>query len=334
MGKIVAVTGAAGYLGRVLVDHLATQPWVERIIAMDINPVASSERVISHQFDLHDTAFLRAALSEHGVTNFIHAAFLTAQPPTLSSEQMRTFNVDVSQAALKTAFELGCEQVVFISSVSVYGYRSGNPPLISEDFRLWSNMVYGQHKMLVESYLRTYARHYPDTTTTIIRPSAIAGPLGGMLSPLMRMVGQPVFILSNGGQALTQALHERDAASLISTAVEFKASGTFNAAPDDSASWAQVGKLARLRLLSLPRFMLNLATRFNKLIPELGGFTRDVVDLLSESLVADNAAVRRQLGWVPAYSTLDAFSQMFSAPPPSASATLPAVSRRLQRYEP
>lgn len=316
MSKIVAITGAAGYLGRIVIAHLRQQAWVERIIAIDTRPVPPEGRVIAHLLDVREVSSLRAVLAEHGVTHLVHGAFVVSQPPDFSVEQMRSSNVDGSQSTLKSAYELGVEQVVFLSSVSVYGYRGGNPPLVKEEHRLWPNMLYAQHKMQVENYVRDLEYRYPETRTTIIRPAAIAGSQGRITSPLMALIGQPVFVLSNGGRARTQAIHEDDVASLIVRAIDLNAAGTFNAAPDDEATWAEIAALSRRPPLALPRPLLNFAARFHGVVPALNGFTREIVDYFSESLVVDNTAAKRALGWSPQYSTLDAFGQLFGVRQP------------------
>ena len=317
MGKIIAITGAAGYLGRVLIPHLLNQPWVERIIALDTQHVLADGRVISHSLDVREVSSLRAILAEHGVTHFVHAAFIINKPTDMSIDYMRSINVDGSQLALKTAFELGMEQVIFMSSVSVYGYRGGNPALVHEQHRSWPNMLYAQHKMQVEAYLRDLEPHYPDTRTLVIRPTAIAGPQGRTVSPLLALIAQPFFVLSNGGRARTQAVHEDDLARLISRGLEVNAAGLFNAAPDDHVTWAEIAALSRRPPLSLPRPILNIAARFSPFIPDLNGFTREIVDYFSESLVVDNTLAKEKLGWTPRFGTLDAFGQLFGVKQPS-----------------
>jgi UDP-glucose 4-epimerase len=264
---------------------------------------------------------LRAILAEHGVTHLVHGAFVVNKASTTNADQMRSINVDGSQLVLKTAFELGLEQLLFISSVSVYGYRGGNPALVREDHRLWPNMQYAQHKTQVETYLRDLSQRYPDTRTLIVRPAAIGGPLGRTLSPLLALVAQPFFVLSNGGRARTQALHEDDAARLIGRAIEMNASGTLNAAPNDQATWAEIAALSHRTPLALPRPLLNIAARLSPLIPDLHGFTREIVDYFSESLVVDNSAAKQMLGWSPQHTTLDAFGQLFGT------ATMPREQR-------
>lgn len=319
MGKVIALTGAAGYLGSILLGQLEAQPWAERIVAIDLKPVAATGRIVSYRLDVRDSATLRAIFAEHGVTHLVHAAFILAQPPDMSLEQMRSINIDGSQSVIRSAIKQNVEQVVFLSSVSVYGYQHGNPATsrlpqhIREDAPQQPNMVYGQHKAEVERFLREQGEDFMRTRIAIIRPTAIVGPRGKTVSHLKALTAQPVFLVADGGRALTQALHEEDAASLVVRVIERNVTGVFNAAPDDYASWMDIGRLSKLPVVSVPRSVLNIATRFNTVVPALRGFTREVVDLFSESLVVDNTAVRQRTGWSPRYTTCDAYTQFFSS---------------------
>lgn len=312
MGKVIAITGAAGYIGQTLIAHLSTQPWVERIIALDMEPVSSSDLVISYVMDMREASHLRAILAEHAVTHLVHAAFVVSPPPGMSDSQMHVTNVEGSKQVIDQALGYGVEHLLFISSVAVYGYHTGQPLPLGENANLRPTMLYGRHKTAVESYLRE--QHAPKTNIAVLRPTAVVGPRGRTLSHLRALTAQPIFVLANGGKALTQALHEQDMAALLVAAIQHNISGTFNAAPNDNLSWAEIARLSKLPPLSLPRAALNFATRFNRILPALKGFTREVVDLFSETLVVDNTAVRQCTGWVPRYTTRDAFAEMFGAP--------------------
>jgi nucleoside-diphosphate-sugar epimerase len=319
MGKIIALTGAAGYLGSVLIDYLGAQSWVERIIAVDVKPLplhpqtVYDGRLISYYADIHDGDFMRAIFVEHGVTNVIHAAFIPSQQGGVSISQMRTSNIDGSQRLFHAAFETHVRQILFLSSASTYGYHHGNPFGIREENEPRPSTVYANHKVLVEQYLNAEQLNYPQTRTAVLRSVAVVGPQGRTMSPWRALTAQKVFLLSNGGHARTQAIHEQDIAALIGRIVEQNSAGTFNAGPDDHASWAEIGKLTGLPVISAPRGVLNFATRFNTILPPLHSLTREVVDMFSETLVCSNSAVRSQVGWAPHYTTREAFGQLFGA---------------------
>lgn len=314
-GKVVAITGAAGYLGGRLIAHLAAQPWVERIVALDKRAIPSQSGVISHVVDVSESPTVRAILVEHGVTHLVHAAFQIT--PTNGDEYaMRAANVIGSMNVFRAALNV-VDHLTFVSSVAVYGYRAGHPTRVLETTPLHPTMTYGRHKLEAEAALRIFSRlPYREglkTRMAILRFAAICGANGATRSHLRALTAQPFFVLSEGGHARTQAIHEDDAASFIGAALETDADGTFNAAPDDFATWADVGQLSNRPILSLPRPVLNGMTRLNRVLPALNGFTRDVVDLFSETLVVDNGAAKTRLEWKPRFSTCDAFYQMFKA---------------------
>jgi UDP-glucose 4-epimerase len=312
VGKVIAITGAAGYIGQTLIDQLSTQPWVERIIALDLQPVSSGDLVISYVMDVREATHLRAILAEHAVTHLVHAAFVITPPAGMTDSQMYKTNVDGSKQVIDQALGYGVEHLLFISSVAVYGYHTGQPHFLDENATLQPTMLYGRHKLAVENYLRE--QRSPKTNVAIVRPTAVVGPRGRALSHLRALTAQPIFVLANGGKALTQALHEHDMAALLVAAIQHDIRGTFNAAPSDSLSWAEIARLSKLPVLSLPRAALNFATRFNRILPALKGFTREVVDLFSETLVVDSTALRQCTGWIPRYTARDAFAEMFGAP--------------------
>ncbi len=307
---IVGITGAAGYLGGRLIAYLGAQGWVERIIAFDKAQVEPASKVIAYPFDMtnaRDTVTLASILVEHGVTHLVHAAF-QLQPTLNDPAGMTLTNVLGSSRVFRAA--LGhVEHLTFISSVAVYGY-GGYTSKLNENAALHPTTDYGRDKRAVED---TLARSPAAPRTAILRFAAIAGLHGAQRSPLRALTAQPFFILSDGGHARTQAVHEDDAAALIAAAVRESANGIFNAAPDDVAAWSDIAQLSRRPVLSLPRVALNGATLLNRTLPALEGFTRDVVDLFSATLTIDNAAIKAALGWQPRYGTCDAFYEMFKA---------------------
>ena len=128
----VAVTGAAGYVGRTLIDRLAREPAVERILALDVRPLPSestNERVV---FERHDvTRPFGALLREHGVDSLAHLAYVMR--PSRDREAARRVNVEGTASALASCEEAGVRHMLYLSSTSVYGAHADNPPLLDED---------------------------------------------------------------------------------------------------------------------------------------------------------------------------------------------------------
>ena len=88
--RVVAVTGASGYVGQKVVQKLAAAPQIERILALDLRPAPFASDKVT--FIPHDVARPMTALfEEHGVdaaAPFAFAAFArpggsarTGRPP-------------------------------------------------------------------------------------------------------------------------------------------------------------------------------------------------------------------------------------------------------------
>lgn len=327
MGKVIAVTGAAGYFGQVLTNHLLAQPWVERVIALDLREMQSHRRLISYRVDTRESNLLRAILAEHGVTHFVHAAFFVNPPAGMSEEQHRANNIDGAQFAIRNALEFGVEQFVFISSVAVYGYHPHTPQNVPETFRLYPNWTYGKQKVAVEAFLSEYGKHFPGTIRTTIRPTAIIGRLGRQYSALRELIKRNVFIVSNRGRALTQAVHEDDCADLVIRALNRGVPGTYHAAPDDSISWEQIGGLTGLPIVRMPRPVLEFLPHLKALFPAVRELNDEIISYLSESLTVSNHTARRDLGWKPTYTSADAFRELFTTVPPDRPSSVDPVPR-------
>jgi UDP-glucose 4-epimerase len=314
--KVIAITGAAGYIGQLMVRHLCQQRWVDQIVAIDINPTPYAPRTISYQLDIRQIDTLRAILAEHAATHVIHAASVTSQSIHIPIAEMYSINVVGTYQVINTAMELGIKHFTFISSAAVYGSQLDWLNFITEAATLAPQMSLSRHKAQIERYICDL----PDEVRqkiAVIRPTQITGPNAPKTSliPLWGTAAQRVFLMANGGKSFTQALHEDDAVSLIGTVVEREITGVYNAAPDDRISWREVGQLSKLPIISLPRSALKLATQFQMVVPALRGLTAEMVALLSDSLVVDNSAISRRTGWVPRYSSRQAYTSYFEAHP-------------------
>jgi len=315
--RVVAVTGAAGYLGGRLLEHLITQPWVDRVVAFDRLPIvlpAHSSQVLAYQMDVQDTALLRPLLAEHGVTSLIHTAFTITRPVDWTETQLRAANVEASWQVVRTALATGVQHITFVSSVAVYGYHPDRS-VVTEASPIAPTMVYGKHKVAVEARLADLGRMYPRARIAIVRAAAIGGAHGQHRTPLWALAEAPLFLAVNGGHAHTQMIHEDDATALIGLIVAKNAAGTFHAVPNDSAPWRSIGALSGRRVVPIPGFVLRPVAYLSNVLPALNGLTPEVADLFTYSLVADNMATRVALGWAPRYGTLDAFADLFKGVP-------------------
>ena len=172
MGAIL-VTGAAGFVGRRLVDVLAAKG--ERVVALDRVAASkpASDGVTHVVADLLNPASYEATLS--GVDCVIHLAAITGKARPAAFQKV---NVDATRALIGACEQAGVRRFVLMSSIAVtYTARQHYP--------------YADSKIAAEAAARTSALE-----TVIVRPTMILGPgspIEEALTRLARLPATPVF---------------------------------------------------------------------------------------------------------------------------------------------
>jgi nucleoside-diphosphate-sugar epimerase len=184
----VAITGATGYLGSVLSNHLSSQG--HQVIALTRRPPKGAVENWRH-FDLgmplNDSAF-------EGVDALIHAAWVLSGKDT--SDLWRQ-NVVGSRRLIEAAVAAGVEKVVFVSSMSAY---------------FGTKQTYGLMKLAVE-------RTALDLGCIVIRPGLVYGESpGGMAGTLSRISGLPLWPRFRSARLFLA--HEEDIARATATVLE------------------------------------------------------------------------------------------------------------------
>ncbi len=165
----VVVTGAAGLLGRHIVDELAPH---HEVIATDRNPLAQPG-IEFHQSDLLDPESLKSAFT--GAEMVIHVAaipnpYQAPAPVIMATNVMGTFN------ALEAALAVGARRFINTSSdcamgiVFAKGRRIPDYLPLDEEHPLRPEDVYGLSKKLAEELCRSYACRGAIETVTL-RPT-------------------------------------------------------------------------------------------------------------------------------------------------------------------
>lgn len=306
-GRRIAVTGATGFYGRGLLQRLAFDRRVERVLALDVRqPPLESDKLVFRQLDLtHPTADqdLLEALRSSGVDTLVHLAFL-AEPTHQSSwghelEAIGTLHV------LNACAEHGVRKVVMQSSTAVYGPNAKNPNFLRESHPLGGipGSRYVADRVEAERQLIRFKREHPEVVCTSLRFAPVVGPtvrnwVTGYLS-----FPTPITIL--GYDPLIQLLHETDAIDALALAVERDLDGAWNIVADGVVPLA-----AALRLCGrLPVPMPGPAARAwvsTLWMMQLLSTPPTFLSFLRYLCVADGERARREMGFVPRYGTREA----------------------------
>jgi UDP-glucose 4-epimerase len=157
----ILVTGGAGYIGSVTVNHLLSRG--EKVVVLDNllrgHLQALDAEVPFYYGDVGDEGLLTQIAQEHELESCVHfAAFAyvgeSVQDPKLYFEN----NTQKGIALIGTLLQAGVRRFVFSSTCATYGEPDALP--IKEDSRQWPTTPYGWSKLFLERLLASYDTAY------------------------------------------------------------------------------------------------------------------------------------------------------------------------------
>lgn len=188
----VMVTGAAGFLGRLLVQRLLASgelrgQRIETLVLLDqaLEGFAQDQRVRQLCGSITDPTLLR-----RGLADGIDVVFHLVSVPGGAAEQNYRLGQQVNLlASLELLDQLRNREhppvVVYASSVAVYG--GGLPARMDEQFMPRPALTYGAHKLMVENQLADLSRRGEIDGRAVRLPGIVARPLqpNGLRSAFM-----------------------------------------------------------------------------------------------------------------------------------------------------
>ena len=307
----VAITGAGGYIGQRLIDHLEKNDSCSRILGTDIRePQIRSDKLTFLKKDIRDYS-LFDFWKDQNVETMVHLAFIV--DPIHDEKAMYEINVDGTRNLLRICEELKIPQVIVASSGTAYGAWPDNPvPLREEDpIRIFpATMSYAHHKGLNEMYFTDFMKRNPDVIFNIVRPSVVYGPnVDNYLSRFLKAL--PVVPLIDGLDPDMQLVHEDDVARLFTLLIEKKVQGAFNVAGKGAVSLSRLGAIVGKRTVKVPRWLMfpiaSLLWRLKVIMESPPG----LIDYMAYPWVLDLTRARELLGFEPEYSTEETARIMF-----------------------
>jgi dihydroflavonol-4-reductase len=196
----VGVTGASGFIGRHLVEHLTSR-------GVAVTPVIRPET------PLEDAALASAF---RGVDVVVHLAGVVS---ALDERQFTTVNVDLTRVVATAARDAGA-RLVHVSSLAAAGPAPASHPRVESDP---PNPVtpYGRSKLAGELAVK----QIDALRWTILRPGVVYGPRDRALLPLFRMASRGVLPLVGDRDAAYTFIHVRDVVRSIEAAIDADAHG-------------------------------------------------------------------------------------------------------------
>ncbi|MFM1987240.1 MAG: hypothetical protein RJA99_197 [Pseudomonadota bacterium] len=164
----VLVTGASGFVGLALVEHLLARG--DAVVGLDLAPppaealgvfAALPGRFVAVEADVRDAGALRDAFARHAPDRLVTLAAVTAGAARERTDPVPIFEVNVGGAVAAIAAAAargGVRRVVHASSGSVYGSSGATEPLLREDETpLRPEGLYGISKLAAEQAARRLA---------------------------------------------------------------------------------------------------------------------------------------------------------------------------------
>ena len=305
-GLTVAVTGAAGFLGRALAQALVADPAISRVIAID----RVSGQAEGIEWVLADIRDPKLEESLHGVDVVVHLAARVLGDMRLAE----AINVGGTANVADCAARAGVKRFVHASSVASYGYGLPDRLLTEDDpINPLDAFPYSRTKGAAERALDEVEARHPGFQIIRLRPSIVLGPNNHELAT--RMAGR-ISVRPGRNATASQYVHSDDVVEAFRLAVHSDATGVFNISPSDVVTYEQMAAIARARLVTVPIGVARAATRLaQRYRPKMGVDPGWVLIAQRPPLVSGEKA-ERVLGWKPnrsGYETVEEFVRTIRA---------------------
>ncbi len=317
----MAVTGPTGTFGFGLLPLLQHDARVAHVVGIARRPFDPAEhgwtKMEYRRGDVRDRAALEDAFADADV--IVHLAFMITGIAKRGT--IRAINVDGTLNAFRAAAAAGARRFVYASSVAAYGFHAENPQPLTEEWpvRPASHLFYAQEKAEIECQLAVVAAGRPELGLYVLRPPIVLGPhaigakdlLPGPIAPLVRGLGAivrrlPVPVPVAVADLPVQFVDEDDVGqALLLSVVGSGPPGAYNIAGDGVLSARDVARELGLMPLPAPRRVIQTGARALAGLP-LAPPIAEWAEAISRPAIIDSGKARRELGWQPRYSGLDA----------------------------
>ena len=175
------IFGGAGFIGSHLARHLVSTRQFDRVHLADIKQIADAPKNVSVSITDVRQPILRTLISEQPTWIFNLAA--VHREPGHTAQEFFDTNLAGARNVCAYAEAVGCKNVCFTSSISVYGPTKGPT---AENARICPTTPYGGSKYPAELIHEAWLAVSPDRRLVICRPGVVYGP--GDPGNMLRMI--------------------------------------------------------------------------------------------------------------------------------------------------
>ncbi len=311
--RSVLVTGAEGYLGRLVVRALAAEPGdLETIVASDIRPPAEPVAGVTHLTADIRGPELAQSMKTHSVDTVVHLAAVVTPGPGESREAAYSVEVEGTRGLLRACRQAGVQRLIYTSSGAAYGYHADNPAWLEEHHPLRGNpeFAYSDHKRLVEEMLARWRDKHPELGQLILRPGTILGATTD--NQITALFEKPLILGIKGSDSPFVFIWDQDVVGAIVRGVRSGATGIYNLAGDGVVTMPQIAERLGRRYLALPAGLLRGALRLLRLL-HLTRYGPEQVGFLQYRPVLSNRRLKEEFGYVPQKTSRQVFEFFLAA---------------------
>ncbi len=186
----ILVTGAGGYIGSHTIISLLKSDY--KVVAIDnfsnckksiISKIkkASNKNFIFYKCDIRNKKKLASIMKIHNFQSIIHfAALKSIEDSNLKPKLYYNNNVIGSKNLIKISKKFKINKFIFSSSATVYHQTNKTP--FREDFKIGATNPYGQSKVIIEKFIKTFCKKNKSYTAICLR---YFNPIGADISGLL-----------------------------------------------------------------------------------------------------------------------------------------------------
>jgi nucleoside-diphosphate-sugar epimerase len=237
-GRSILLTGAGGYLGGVVYEHLKKLDI--RVIGIE-RPEISQYNDSFVSIDLESQNDLKKLNTKGSLDAVIH--FAAVLPGKSSDGELLIANQKMTYNIVEWAVENKVSSFIFASSCSVYGYSS--EPKSESDLPEPQN-IYALSKHTCENVVRIIGKQ-TGMNTCFLRISAPYGPRmkrKAVIKTFAELAHQskPIVLMGSGSRS-QDFVYEDDVASAVISALYYNATGVFNISSSHSVSMKNLAEM-------------------------------------------------------------------------------------------
>ncbi|HEX8497785.1 MAG TPA: NAD-dependent epimerase/dehydratase family protein [Actinomycetales bacterium] len=301
-GPTVAVTGAAGLLGSLVVERLLARQGAGVGVVRALDTVAGAHPGAQWWVGPTGSPEVVEGLAGADVVVLLAAPLDLQATLSVPVAERRGEVVRRTQAVTTAAAAVGARRLVAVTSAMVLGARDGAPVPLPDDAPVAAVADSGGVGDLleVEAVLARVPRSHPSLAVTVLRPATVVGP--GVDTVVSRHFEAPRLLVLRESRTVWQFCHVEDLAEAVAVAVVAGLEGPLTVGSPGTLDQAQIELVSGMRRVELTEAMaLSTAERLHR----IGVLPAPASDL---AYVVRPWAVSAQrlldAGWAPTHDNL------------------------------